>query len=160
MSAAMPSDAARPRRNWIAVACLAHALRGCSDPQAGFMQVCHGKRAPLLRIAPGDRVVYYAPTTTLGGGERLQAFVSAGIVLPGVPYAFDMGGGFVPYRRDVAYVPVRHAPIAPLLDALDFVQDRRHWGYPLRLGLLEVGESDLRRIAQALQADLQLLHLS
>jgi hypothetical protein len=26
------------------------------------MQVCHGKAAPLRRVQPGDRVVYYSPT--------------------------------------------------------------------------------------------------
>jgi hypothetical protein len=29
----------------------------------GFMQVSHGKAAPLRRIHPGDWVVYYSPTT-------------------------------------------------------------------------------------------------
>ena len=48
-------------------------------------------------------------------------------MLPGAPYAFDMGGGFVPSRRDVAYVPAREAAIAPLLDALEFVDDRQRW---------------------------------
>lgn len=139
------------RRNWIAVACLAHALRGCAQPECGFMQVCHGKCAPLKRLAPGDRVVYYAPTRTLGGKDKVQAFVSAGLVLPGAPYPFDMGGGFVPYRRDVAYVPVQMAPIAPLLDTLDFVEDRRRWGYLFRFGLFAIGDADMRRITQAMQ---------
>ena len=35
------------------------------------MQVSHGKAAPLKRIKPGDRVVYYSPTVTLGArGDR------------------------------------------------------------------------------------------
>lgn len=150
----------RPRRNWVAVACLEHALRGCAVPEQGFMQVCHGKRSPLQRLAPGDRVVYYAPTRTMGGQDKVQAFVSAGLVLPGIPYPFDMGGGFVPYRRDVAYVPVQHAPIVPLLDALDFVEDRQRWGYKFRFGLFEVGDADLRRIAAAMQVTPDLLHFS
>lgn len=149
-----------PRRNWVAVACLEHALRGCAQPAQGFMQVCHGKRGPLQRLAPGDRVVYYAPTRTMGGKDKLQAFVSAGLVQTGDPYAFDMGGGFVPYRRNVAYVPVQAAPIAPLLDALDFVEDRQRWGYKFRFGLFEVGDADMRRIAVAMQVAPELLHFS
>ena len=66
----MPVSAATPaattRRNWIAVACAQHARRGCATPGAGYMQVCHGKVAPLQRIRPGDRVAYYAPTVTMG----------------------------------------------------------------------------------------------
>ena len=67
---AAPSAAAT-RRNWIAVACAQHARRGCATPGAGYMQVCHGKVAPLQRIRPGDRVAYYAPTVTMGGKDRL-----------------------------------------------------------------------------------------
>ena len=148
------------QRNWIAVACEEHALRGCAEPAHGFMQVCHGKRSPLQRLAAGDRVVYYAPTRTMGGKDRLQAFVSAGLVLPGEPYEFDMGGGFVPSRRDVAYVPAQPAPIAPLLDALDFVEDRQRWGYPFRFGLFAIGDADMRRIAEAMQVAPELLHFS
>jgi hypothetical protein len=152
-------DSAPARHNWIAVASAAHGRLGCATPERGFMQVCHGKCAPLKRVKPGDRVVYYAPTVTLGGKDRLQSFVSFGVVLPGVPYAFDMGGGFVPFRRDVAYVAAIEAPIAPLLDSLEFVEDRAHWGYKFRFGLFQVSDADMRLIAQAVQADLELLDL-
>ena len=36
-------------RYWIAVASADHVARGVAG---GFMQVCHGKRAPLARIRP------------------------------------------------------------------------------------------------------------
>lgn len=146
--------------NWIAVASAQHARRGCALPEQGFMQVCHGKCAPLKRVAPGDRVAYYAPTLTMGGKDRLQSFVSIGIVQPGVPYAYDIGGGFVPYRRDVSYLPAQEAPIAPLLDALDFVEDRTRWGYKFRFGLFQVNDHDMALIARAMQADTAALGLA
>jgi hypothetical protein len=40
------------------------------------MQVGHGKAAPLKRIKGGDGFVYYSPTVTLGGKDRLQAFTA------------------------------------------------------------------------------------
>jgi EVE domain len=86
--------------HWIAVASAEHVRRGKSE---GFIQVSHGKAAPLKRIKPGDRVVYYSPTVTLGGKDRLQAFTAIGTVKEGEPYVFDMGNGFKPYRRDVAW---------------------------------------------------------
>ena len=49
-------------KNWIAVASAEHVRIGRSQ---GFMQVCHGKAAPLRRIQPGDGVVYYSPTSVL-----------------------------------------------------------------------------------------------
>ncbi|MCA3237576.1 MAG: EVE domain-containing protein [Curvibacter sp.] len=145
--------------NWIAVASAQHARLRCREPAKGFMQVCHGKIAPLKRVAPGDRVAYYAPAMTMGGKDRLQSFVSLGIVQPGQPYACNMGGGFVSYRRDVRYLPAREAPIAPLLDDLDFVEDRSRWGYRFRFGLFKVSDHDMRLIAQAMTVDLAQLGL-
>ena len=143
-------------KNWIAVASASHARLGRSG---GYMQVCHGKRAPIARMQPGDRVTYYAPTLTMGGKDRCQCFVSIGLVKAAAPYAFDMGDGFVPHRRDVSYVPAQEASILPLIDAFEFVQDRQRWGYQFRFGLFEIGAADMRTIAQAMAADLSLLQL-
>lgn len=140
-----PLSHAAPRC-WVAVASAEHVRRG---RHGGFMQVCHGKCAPLKRVHPGDRVAYYSPTVQFGGGERLQAFTALGTVLPGDPYAFDMGGGFVPFRRDVAWDDApRDAPIAALLGALSFTAGRRHWGQALRFGLLQVTAEDIALIAR------------
>jgi hypothetical protein len=155
----MPMRETAMRHNWIAVASAEHARRGCAVPEHGFMQVCHGKCAPLKPVAPGDRVAYYSPTVTKGGKDRLQSFVSIGIVQAGAPYAFDMGGGFVPYRRDVAYVCTQEAPIAPLLDAFEFVEDRARWGYKFRFGLFQISDHDMALIARAMRADLAALGL-
>ena len=141
------------RRNCIAVASAEHARRGCATPDTGYMQVCHGKSAPLKRMSAGDRVVYYSPALTMGGKDKLQRFVSIGLVRAGEPYAFDMGGGFVPFRRDVAYVAAQEAPILPLLDDFEFVEDRQRWGYKFRFGLFDISDHDMRLIAQAMRAD-------
>lgn len=146
-------------RNWIAVASAEHARRGRDEMTPGFMQVCHGKLAPIRRVRPGDRVAYYAPAETMGGKTRCQRFISIGIVRPGEPYAFDMGG-FVPYRRDVDYVPANEAPILPLLDAFEFVEDRARWGAKFRFGLFAVSDHDMRLIAQTMGADLSALLFS
>lgn len=141
-------------KNWIAVASATHARRG---REGGFMQVCHGKLAAIRRVHPGDRVVYYAPTVTMGGKDTCQCFVSIGRVQDGVPYPFDMGDGFVPYRRDVAYVAAQEAPILPLLDAFGFVENRQRWGYQFRFGLFAISDHDMQLIARAMGADLESL---
>lgn len=141
------------RKNWIAVASAEHARRGCARPDSGYMQVCHGKCAPLKRVSVGDRVAYYSPTLAMGSKDKFQRFVSIGLVQAGEPYAFDMGGGFVPLRRDVAYVAAREASILPLLDGFEFVENRQRWGYKFRFGLFEVSDHDMRLIARAMRAD-------
>ena len=130
-----------------------HARIGRDNQPVGFMQIGHGKGAPLRRLRGGDRVAYYAPATTLGGKDRLQSFVSIGLVLPGDLYTGNMGGGFVPWRRDVGDVPAHETPIAPLVDAFEWIQHRQHWGAKLRFGLFEIGNGDMRTIAQAMNAN-------
>jgi hypothetical protein len=128
-----------------------HVARGRAG---GFMQVCHGKGAPLEQIKPGDAFAYYSPAKTFGGQDRLQAFTAIGVVRDGDPYRFDMGGGLCSFRRDVAWAEAREAPIAPLLGALAFTKSLRNWGQFFRLGLFSVSARDFELIATAMSADL------
>jgi hypothetical protein len=137
-------------KNWITVASADHVAIGRAG---GFIQVGHGKRAPLLRIHPGDRVAIYSPAQQLGAREPLQAFTALGVVLDGEPYEADMGNGFVPFRRDVCFSPAESAPIRPLLDALSFAQPRASWGAKFRYGLFSIDDADMGLIADAMQAD-------
>ena len=123
------------------------------------MQVGHGKLAPLKRIKADDRVAYYSPTVVYGVKDELQSFVSIGIVQLGEPYAFDMGNGFVPYRRDVVYLPAQETAIEPLLDDFEFIENRQRWGYKFRFGWFDVSDNDMRLIARAMGADLKILTL-
>lgn len=133
---------------WVAVASAEHTRRG---KPGGFMQVNYGKAAPLRRIHPGDGVVYYSPTETHGGKDRLQAFTTIGIVADGDIHPGEMGG-WTAYRRNVSYLDGHDAPIAPLLQRLEFTSGRSNWGYQLRFGLFEISAQDFRLIAEAMGA--------
>jgi hypothetical protein len=135
---------------WIAVASADHVARARAG---GFMQVCHGKGAPLEQIGAGDVVAYYSPARTFGGADRLQAFTAIGVVREGEPYRFDMGGGFCPFRRDVAWAEAHEAAIAPLLGALGFTKSLSNWGQFFRSGLFSVDARDFELIAAAMSAD-------
>jgi hypothetical protein len=135
---------------WIAVASADHVAEG---RKGGFMQVCHGKQAPLARIKPGDTVLYYSPSTRMGGGERLQAFTAVGVVRPGEPYLHDMGNGFAPFRRDVDWFVARQVPIRPLLDDLELTQGKTGWGSVFRYGIVRISEGDRDLILGAMGAD-------
>ncbi|MGV3575552.1 MAG: EVE domain-containing protein [Devosia sp.] len=134
---------------WIAVASAEHARRG----KVGFMQVNHGKKTPLQRIRAGDGVTYYSPAETIGGKDRLQSFTTIGRVRDEELYQGVMGGDFTPWRRNVDYVEAREAPIAPLLDTLDFTRGNRNWGYQMRFGLFEISEHDFMTIAAAMHVE-------
>jgi hypothetical protein len=136
-------------QHWIAVASAEHVRRGRKE---GFMQVNHGKAAPLKRVKPGDGIVYYSPSTILGEADHLQSFTAIGTVRDGEPYQGQMGGGFTPYRRDVAWRDAAEVSIRPLLGALDFTSGGANWGYKLRFGLFEISAHDFALIESAMTA--------
>jgi hypothetical protein len=137
-------------RYWIGVASRDHVLKGV---EGGFCQLCHGKRNPLKRLTPNDWIIYYSPRTTMNDGDPVQAFTAIGQILAGEPYAFDMGNGFVPDRRDVRFLTAQEAPIRPMLETLSFIKNKQSWGYVFRFGLIEIPEPDFQQIAIAMQAE-------
>ncbi|MBV7435483.1 EVE domain-containing protein [Cardiobacteriaceae bacterium TAE3-ERU3] len=124
---------------WLAVACAEHVTVGVAG---GFMQVCHGKQAPLKRIKRGDKVVYYSPSVVMGKADGLQSFTAVGEVVNDHPYQVEMSAGFKPFRRDVCWQPFAPLAIRALLDELSFTRGRKNWGYMLRFGLLKIEEAD------------------
>jgi hypothetical protein len=134
---------------WIAVASAEHVRIGRTR---GFMQVGHGKGAPLRRLSAGDWVAYYSPTEVFGGQDRLQAFTAIGVVEPGTPYQAEMSDGFRPFRRNVRWARSTETPIRLLLEELSFSAGNKNWGYQLRFGLFEIERRDMRRIARAMNA--------
>ncbi|MCU0695330.1 MAG: EVE domain-containing protein [Myxococcaceae bacterium] len=123
---------------WIGVISRAHVERGVAG---GFTQVCHGRRAPLARMHPGDWFIAYSPTTELGGGVRLQAFTALGQVRDDVITQVDLGGGFRPFRRAIDWVPVRPVELEAVRASLEFVRDGG-WGLEARRGHFEVSTRD------------------
>lgn len=132
-------------RAWIAVASAEHVRIG---RQGGFMQVNHGKEAPLRRLRPGDRVAYYSPAERIRDGAPVQAFTALGIVAEGAPYQGVMSDAFHPFRRDVRWLDTRDAPIRPLLGRLSF--GGPGWGARFRYGLFAVDAADMDLIAAAM----------
>jgi hypothetical protein len=67
------------------------------------------------------------------------------------PYEFDMGGGFMPWRRGVQWQPAaRILPIRPLLGALEFTRGKASWGMVFRYGILQISRADFAILARAM----------
>ncbi len=132
---------------WIGVVSLSHVQRGVAG---GFIQLNHGKKAPVSRLKAGDWLAMYSPRTSYPDGAPLQAFTALGQVRTGAVYQVQMTPDFNPYRVDVGFVPVQAAPIRPLIAQLSFIKDKTHWGAAFRFGQIRVPEADFEVIAQAL----------
>lgn len=139
-------------RFWIGVASRDHVQTGV---QGGFCQLCHGKVSAVNRLSPGDWIAYYSPRTQMRGGDPVQAFTAIGMINSGAPYYVEMAEGFVPARRDVAFLPAQDAKIRPLVDDLAFIRSKKNWAYQFRFGLLRIEEPDFLRIASAMGVEEQ-----
>jgi len=137
--------------HWVAVASAEHVAIGRAQ---GFMQVGHGKGAPLKRLHAGDRIAYYSPVRVLGTKDACQAFTAIGTVRDERVYQGVMSDGFHPFRKDVDWFAATDAPIRPLLESLSFTQGKANWGYAFRYGLLKVTAEDMALIADAMGASL------
>jgi hypothetical protein len=130
-------------RYWITVASKDHVMRALNG---NFMQAGHGKLAPLKRLAKGDQVIFYSPKITLGGNETCQCFTALGEVADDEIFQFKMTEDFVPYRRRMKYQTSRDASIIPLIEQLEFIVNKKSWGFRFRFGLFEIGEQDFNLI--------------
>ena len=136
----------RPRF-WVGVVSASHVRLGV---QGGYAQLCHGKAAPLRRMHRGDWLLYYSPRTDMNQGPPLQSFTAIGQVDDDNVYEYAMSESFVPFRRNIRYLPCREIAISRLLQELDFTHGRQHWGYLFRRGHFEIGRDDFLKIAQVM----------
>ncbi|MGR6091524.1 EVE domain-containing protein [Brevibacterium sp. CSND-B09] len=134
-------------RGWLAVVSAEHVAIGV---QRGFAQVNHGKRSPLAKMAAGDALVYYSPTTVRGVSDGCRSFTAIGTLPDDEIWQADEGS-FKPFRRRVDYLPGNHVPVNDLRDRLALAADAR-WGYQLRRGFLELDPADVHIIRTAMTA--------
>jgi hypothetical protein len=134
---------------WVGVASADHVQAAVAG---GFVQLGHGKSAPVRRLLAGDLMAFYSPRSQLRAGVPMQTFTAIGRVRDREPYLHPQTPIFSPTRRDVTYFNAQTAPIEPLLGELSFIHRGTNWGLPFRRGLIEVSERDMRVIAKAMKA--------
>jgi hypothetical protein len=139
-------EAATARRQfWVGVVSREHVRVGV---EGGFIQLTHGKRAPLQRMHAGDGLVMYSPRTSYPDGQPLQRFTAIGIVTTGTIYQVQMAEDFKPYRIDIGFFgEAVEAAIKPLVERLSFITNKTHWGAAFRFGYIKIPAADFALIA-------------
>lgn len=112
-----------------------------------WVQVCNGKQAPLKRMKTGDFITIYSPKITMTGAEKYQHFTAIGKVNNDTFYQAEMFKDFHPFRRDIEFLEVTPTPIQPLINDLEFIVNKKSWGYPFRFGFFEINKHDFDLIA-------------
>jgi hypothetical protein len=132
---------------WINTISAQHVARGVAG---GFTQADHGKADRLRRLARGDWIAFYSPKTDYPEGEPLRMFTALGKVVDDAPYQVEVSPDFQPFRRRVEFVDCTPVPIRPLIEHLEFIEDKQHWGFRFRFGLFRVNTHDFELIRSAL----------
>ena len=131
------------QKYWIVVASKDHIKLGIDG---GFVQSNHGKATSLKRMSKGDGLIVYSLGQTYGKKSDLKSFTAIGKVANKELYQVTMSEDFMPYRRNIHYYPSHDVPVEPLIDRLDFIRNKKSWGYAFRFGFLEIPRKDFELI--------------
>jgi len=129
---------------WVLVASKDHVKKGIAD---GFAQACHGKASPLRRMKKDDFILYYSGKQVLGKPELSQEFTAIGKVTDDEIYQVKVSQDFNPSRRNIEFLKSVDVSILPLINELDFIQNKKSWGYPFRFGFFEIKQHDFDLIS-------------
>ena len=139
------------KKYWINTVSFDHLKRGI---EGGFTQANHGKAINIKKLSKDDMIVFYSPKTKFENGEPLQKFTAIGIIADTEPYQVEMTQTFHPWRRNVKFLKCSQAPVLDLIDSLEFIKDKKKWGFPFRRGLFTIAEKDFKLISNAMNVEL------
>ena len=83
----------------------------------------------------------------MGDKKPYQKFTAVAKVIDDEIYQVEMFSGFEPFRRKVEFFDCKETEIRPLIDDLEFIQNKKRWGFPFRYGLLQISERDFNLIS-------------
>lgn len=130
-------------RYWINTISRSHVQDGIAG---GFIQAGQNRDGRLKRLSRGDRVVFYSPRADNGAGEVVQHFTGLAEVVDEEPFQVDDRQ----WRRRVKFLATSEVPIQPLIQQLEFIPNKKSWGFPFRRGFFEINETDFAAISRAM----------
>lgn len=133
---------------WINTVSKDHVMKGV---EGGFTQANHGSPYNLKRISRDDFILFYSPKTKYKDGKPLQHFTAIGKCIDDTPYQAEMSPDFHPWRRDIYFIKCKEVPIKYLINDLNFIKDKKKWGFPFRRGMFEIPEEDFLKISDAMK---------
>ena len=92
-------------------------------------------------------MIYYSGKREFGKPEKCQEFTAVGTVKDDEVYSFQMTADFCPFRRNIEFYKSEDVSILPLIDCLQFIQNKKSWGYPFRFGFFEINKHDFELIS-------------
>ncbi|MEP6951752.1 MAG: EVE domain-containing protein [Ginsengibacter sp.] len=124
-----------------------HVLMGIDQ---GIARAGHGRKDFMSKPSKGDWIVYYSSKDKFGDGNLYQRFTAIGKITGDEPYQPGTRGKFKPYRRNVDYKTSHEAEIHPLIENINFIKNKKRWGFYLISGFREISKEDFEIIKHAM----------
>lgn len=137
---------------WVIVASKDHVKQGIHD---GIVQANHGKASPLKRMSNGDYIIFYSSKENFDKPDKCQKFTAVGKLNDDEIFQVKMTNDFCPYRRKINFLPSKEVSILPLINELQFIKNKKSWGYPFRWGFFEISEHDFDLISSHMLKDVK-----
>jgi EVE domain len=109
-------------------------------------------------MSRGDWVILYSPRVSNPAGAPLQAFTAIDQVVDDEPYQVSTEDEA--WRRNVDFLDCVETPIRPLIDALDFAENKQRWGYKFGFGVFRINDHDSDTIRAAMTPSPELIGAS
>ncbi len=71
-----------------------------------------------------------------------ESFTAAAKITDDKIYQISMSDDFKPFRRRAEYENCNEVKIEPLIEELNFIRNKKSWGYMFRFGLFEINKHD------------------
>ena len=133
--------------NWINTVSRDHVERGV---RGRFTQANHGKPNLLRKMARGEWIAFYSPKTVHPDGDPVQAFTAIGQWPTTSPTRWRCPTTSTRGANVDFLCSCTETPIKPLIEQLDFIEDKTHWGYKFRFGVFRIDDHDLDVIRSAM----------
>lgn len=124
-----------------------HVLKG---KQGGFVQAGHGKKSLVDKLVKGDWFVYYSSKEKFEDKQPYQKFTAIGRIAGDKPYQSEAKSGIQPFRIKATYRNAKDADIRALIDKLEFIKNKKRWGFYIMSGFREISENDFSIIKKAM----------
>ena len=116
------------------------------DKESNFVRAGRGKKASVEKLQADDYMIFYSPKTSLQNGKPVRAFTAVAKIKERDVYQVVVNNNFQPYRKDAEYEDCQEVSIGSLIEQLEFITNKKYWGFKFRLGLFEINRHDFELI--------------
>ena len=136
--------------HWIVSVTLDNLRIALRERVIGFVE---SKRSRVKAFQLGDLIIFYVPRESLAYYKRIGKFIGLAEI-KGESYESHTPiwkNGLFPQRIAIEPLSERSCEIAPLIERLGFIKNKRSWGITFLGGILRIPQTDFETIRESMK---------